>query len=93
MIRFNERAGSAASTRPIPDGVFFSAGREVEAGCVPVTHSSQMTHLSSSPPHGFCFTTRLFSQSPSFTGGDEWRAVISGGVDEQCSLERWGKTT
>lgn len=40
---------------------------QVWASCMPVTHSSKMTHLSSSQPHGLCFTTRLLS----FTGGDE----------------------
>lgn len=36
-MRFNSCAGGA--------GVFFSAGLQVEAGYVPVTHSSEMTSL------------------------------------------------
>lgn len=64
-------------------GVFLSLWLQVWASCMSVTHSSKMTHLSSSQPHGLCFTTWLLS----FTGGDEGRA-FSGVGDEQQGMVR-----
>lgn len=53
---------------------------------MPVTHSSKMTHLSSSEPPGLGFyNTAIFIKPPS-TGGDERRALSGDWTD---SLVRW----
>lgn len=54
---------------------------------MPVTHSSKMTHLSSSLPTQALFHNTAIFIKPSFTGSDEWRA-FSGDGEGQYSLMR-----